>query len=289
MGVTEPEETVLQTGNRQLAARVWGPADGSRVLALHGWLDNAATFDRLAPHLPELRIVALDLPGHGRSSHNPKGVLYPFMDLAADVWRAVEALGWDRFALLGHSMGAAIGAVLAGTFPDRITRLVLLEGLGPLSEAVERTPDRFRDALADELRRTASSKRVFSSPAAVVERLQAAGSAMTPESARCLVARGTTPVDGGVTWAADPKLRIASRLRLTESQVLEFLRRIEAPTLAVRASDGWAADPELMRTRLETIGNARRVELAGHHHVHLDDPVTVAAHVAPFLMERLAP
>jgi pimeloyl-ACP methyl ester carboxylesterase len=63
------EETSFEIGGLRLAARVHGPADGRPVLAAHGWLDNAASFDHLAPLLPGLRLVALDLAGHGRSGH----------------------------------------------------------------------------------------------------------------------------------------------------------------------------------------------------------------------------
>ncbi|MEZ5601350.1 MAG: alpha/beta fold hydrolase [Candidatus Competibacteraceae bacterium] len=97
------EELELQTPYLRLAARAWGPLDGVPVLALHGWLDNAASFDALAPLLPNTRLVALDLTGHGRSEHRPAGVHYHFVDFIPDVVAAADALGWNRFALLGHS------------------------------------------------------------------------------------------------------------------------------------------------------------------------------------------
>src|SRR5690606_2312769 len=110
-----------------LAGLAFGPRDGRPVLALHGWLDNAATFVPLAPLLPELRIYALDLPGHGRSSHRPPGARYHYVDWVGDVIEAADALGLDRFALLGHSMGAGISILTAGTFPERVERLALIE------------------------------------------------------------------------------------------------------------------------------------------------------------------
>ncbi len=67
------EEVRLELPHIELAAHLYGPEDGQPVIALHGWLDNAATFSRLAPRLPGLRIVALDLPGHGHSDHRPAG------------------------------------------------------------------------------------------------------------------------------------------------------------------------------------------------------------------------
>ena len=66
-----PEEVEIQTSTLRLVAKCWGKPEGLPVLALHGWLDNAATFDHLAPFLPEFRLVSLDLPGHGFSDHRP--------------------------------------------------------------------------------------------------------------------------------------------------------------------------------------------------------------------------
>ncbi|MER2604098.1 MAG: alpha/beta fold hydrolase, partial [Candidatus Competibacter phosphatis] len=125
------EELELKTPYLRLAARAWGPLDGVPVLALHGWLDNAASFDALAPLLPNTRLVALDLTGHGRSEHRPPGIHYHFVDFIPDVVAAADALGWDRFALLGHSLGGGIASFVAATLPERIDRVAMIEGLGP--------------------------------------------------------------------------------------------------------------------------------------------------------------
>ena len=92
-------------------------------------------------------MVALDLPGHGLSSHRPEGAYTYFLDYVPVVFDAADALGWDRFILLGHSMGAGIGTLAAGTFPERIARLVLIDGMGPLTEADDGAPARFRSFL----------------------------------------------------------------------------------------------------------------------------------------------
>ena len=70
------EEVRLNLPHIELAAHLFGPEDGLPVIALHGWLDNANSFARLAPKLAGLRIVALDLAGHGHSGHRPAGAGY---------------------------------------------------------------------------------------------------------------------------------------------------------------------------------------------------------------------
>ena len=84
-----------------------GEPDAPKVLALHGWLDNAASFVPLAEHLHGIDLVAIDQPGHGRSAHLPPGTDYSFVGAMNAVLDVADALGWERFALLGHSMGPA--------------------------------------------------------------------------------------------------------------------------------------------------------------------------------------
>src|SRR5690606_36714015 len=126
-GWVSTETIALQIPGLKLSARVWGPPGGLPVLALHGWLDNACSFDALVPHLPEWRIVALDLPGHGRSEHHASGHLYAVLDLESEVYSAVDALGRSRFAMHVRSLCVAIACVLARTFPELGLRLMLLD------------------------------------------------------------------------------------------------------------------------------------------------------------------
>lgn len=275
--MTAPEELTIKIPGVKLAARAWGPADGPLVLALHGWLDNAASFDGLAPLLPNLRLVALDMAGHGLSSHHGAGHLYAFIDMVAEVYWVIESLQWTKFALLGHSMGAAIASLLAGTFPDRVVKLALLEGLGPLAEAPDDAPLRLARALTEQRHKAGRTPPVYSSRELIVQRLGASPSQLTERSSRILLERGLeeTP-EGKFTWRADRRHRFASRLRLTEEQVLAFLQRITCPTLLVRASEGLPFASNVYDKRAAAVANLEVVDVPGRHHVHLDYPDRVA-------------
>ena len=122
--------------HRALRAGVEG---ATPVLALHGWLDNAASFVPLARELDGLDLVAVDLPGHGRSAHRHRRRLFVLRHGHGVVLDIADALGWERFALLGHSMGAGIGSLLAAACPQRVSRFLAIEALGALAEAPERT------------------------------------------------------------------------------------------------------------------------------------------------------
>ena len=277
-------ERTIEISGLSLAARIHGPDDGMPVLAMHGWLDNAASFDGLAPLLSGCRVVALDLAGHGLSQRRA-GAPYHFIDYVADVAAVADALGWQKFSLLGHSLGAGVAALLAGTWPDRVHRLALLEGLGPLSDPDESAPERLRESLAAEL---AATRRTHERPGypdpEVVGRRLAAATHMQPASAQTLLRRGLfEALPGRWDWRADSRLRLPSRLRLTESQVTAFLKQIACPTLLLRAIPGMAVSEDYFAARVACIADLRLVERPGGHHLHLDDPTPVAELVSSFL------
>ena len=124
----KPEELEIQTSTMRLSAKCWGEPEGMPVLAFHGWLDNAATFDHLAPLLKDFRLVSIDLPGHGLSEHKPSSSSYHFSDIIVEMLEVLNVLGWQSFSLLGHSMGAGVASYLAGTIPEKIKSVILIEG-----------------------------------------------------------------------------------------------------------------------------------------------------------------
>lgn len=283
-----PQEITIQTHALTLAARVWGPEDGVPTLALHGWLDNAASFDGLGPRLPGLRLVCLDMPGHGLSQHVAPGELYGFVDTVVRVFEATRALGWTRFCLVGHSLGAAVASVLAGTFPSRVRRLVLIEGLGPLADEPEQVATRLARSIEDQFHRRGRPGLVYPRREDAAARFREAVPGLAERSARILTDRGLEAIDEGFVWRSDPRLRVPSRQRLTEAQVLAFLRAIEAPTLLVRGTGGYSFAPDPMAARVAALRDSTMVELPGGHHLHLDGPEPVAEAIAGFLAPEVA-
>jgi len=279
----EPEELSLELSmGLRVAALAWGPDDGARVLALHGWLDNAASFARLAPLLDGVRLVALDLPGHGRSDHFPGGWVHHFVDWVPVVLEAADALGWERFNLLGHSMGAGISSLVPAVSSDRVLRIVLIEGVGPLSGPAEGAPERFAAALADEVRLTQRPDRgpYPDMDSAVLARMR--GTDLEPDHARLLVDRGAVTTADGVRFRHDPRLKLRSRLRMTEEQVRAFLAVIRCPVLVIRATHGFPFPADEAAARAARIPDCRVVEVEGDHHVHLTAPDLVAGEIRAF-------
>lgn len=280
-------ELSLDLPHHRMTALEWGPADGAPVIAVHGWLDNAATFESLAPLLDGTRTVGLDLAGHGRSDHPLQSCSHYFVDWVPQIIEAADALGFEDFLLIGHSMGAGVSSLVPSIAPGRVRRMVLLEGAGPLTTPPEEAPALLRMALEDEKRVAKASRRIHSDLAGAVA-ARCHGTDLNPDSARGLVERSVETVDGGVRFTFDPRLRTRSRWRFTEDQVFAFLSAIDCPVLAVRADKGWPVPEEQMQARLDAIPDVTRVEVEGGHHVHLTHPERVAPAITEFLERDMA-
>jgi len=281
--MSAPREIGIALPHLPLAARVWGEADRPRLLALHGWLDNAASFDRIAPLLcGKFHIVALDLPGHGRSGHRPPGTWYHYIDYLGDVLAAADALGWEHFGLLGHSLGGAVASVLAAACPERIEQLLLIEALGPLTGAADQTLAQLQRALHQRGALQEKNLRVFGdADEAAQARVRA--NDLTLEAARILVSRSLKPVDGGFVWSSDPRLTLASPQRYVEEQVLAVLGGIKAPTQLILADPPPSFLPKaLIDARIARVPGIEVVRIPGHHHLHLEDPEPVARALLAF-------
>ena len=270
---------VLDSERGRFGALRGGTAGGTPLLALHGWLDNAASFRPMAPLLAGYDLVALDMPGHGRSFHYPADAEYSLFSTILDVLAAADALGWPRFDVLGHSMGGAIASMLAAAAPDRIARLCLIEALGPLAGSEDTTASRLRDAVTQRRALDGKRKRVFNDPnIAVQARMQTSITALDEASSRLLIERGIRAVEGGFEWSSDARLTLPTTVRMSEMQIRDCLRAIACPvTLLVADPPPPYFTPDLRDARVACVPQIRSVSLAGSHHLHMTHPAEVVA------------
>ncbi|MCP5158162.1 MAG: alpha/beta hydrolase [Gammaproteobacteria bacterium] len=276
------EELELQTPWLRLAARAWGPPDGIPVLAVHGWLDNAASFDALAPLLSGVRLVAVDLTGHGWSDHRPPGIHYHFVDFIPDVVAAADALGWKHFALLGHSMGGGIASFIAAILPERVTRVAMIEGLGPPTSNPADSPVDLLKAMQQMNASLHKRPPIYPNMEAAIQ-ARCEASNLSWSAATTLVGRGLQPAGEGFGWRTDPRLRFVSPLYLSEPQILAYMERIQAPALLICGADGYLVKRAYMQERYARITNLTIEILPGGHHPHLEDPKPCADLLALFL------
>lgn len=265
----------------QTLAGWFRPGQGTPILALHGWLDNANSFRALAEHLPN-PLLAMDFAGHGYSDHRPQGAATHYVDHVRDVLAVADDMQWSQFILMGHSMGAGVASLFAASFPERLEKLVLIEGIGPPTTAGESAAETLRKAIDDMLALPSKKKPVYACFDDAVQARTAGFGGLDEASCRLLCERGLEQVPGGWTWRTDARLRLTSSLRLTEAQVEGFLRAISVPTLLVTADKGMGGNG-MFDHRLEWIASLERIQLPGRHHVHMEDAAGVAQPVLRFL------
>jgi pimeloyl-ACP methyl ester carboxylesterase len=271
------EELLLQSAGVEIAGKRWRNSiqhNGARpVIALHGWLDNAASFDKLAPLL-DADVVALDLAGHGHSYHRSPQSSYNVWDDLPDIVRIADQLGWQQFYLLGHSRGAIIAALLTAALPERILGSILLDGLTPPPLPIEDTFSQLGRHLREHLGQPKAAARYESLQRALEVRCRVGG--IAEAVARPIVERGLKLIDDEWLWRADPRLNYASAFKLSAAQIALLIQQLAImPHLLLLAENGLAGR---MRDNGELANTALRYEiLPGGHHFHLEERVAVIA------------
>ena len=277
------EEIFINADGLRLAALQTDSGQKHRVLCIHGWLDNANSFKPLISQLHNTRTVAIDLPGHGHSDHQQ--TIYSLPAQAHTVLATADALGWDTFSIIGHSLGGCIAPFAVAASADRIENLVLIDAAGPRSEAPQSLPDRLGRFHRDMRQVTKYKSRLFDSIDQAIESRMRANQ-MSTDSARLIIERQLVQVEHNNEikwkWRFDSKLRIASPSYFTEEQVQSVLMAITCPTLCILADDGHLTDRPETEARLNCIKKLSVIRMPGHHHLHLDNPAPVVNEINKF-------
>lgn len=277
------ESITLQINGKSITGirhRVQGEDTPTKVLCLHGWLDNANSFLPMMALLPSIDLVAIDLPGHGFSDH--LDTTYSVPDSAYWAAAAIKAIGWEQCHIIGHSLGGIIAPLVAAGAPELVESLILIESSGALTSEADEFVERLQKSMSDQLEEDKYKSRVYKTKNdAVNTRLRS--TKMETTSARLIIDRQLAEFEDGWRWRFDPKLRVSTAHRLTEEHVREVNKHIICPVLTIIAKDGFLTAREQTSSRMDLIKDHRSVEFAGHHHLHMDTPEPVAAAINQFL------
>lgn len=276
-GIVREISVPLPHSHLQLAGLEWNPQAKTTVLALHGWLDNAASFLPLSSFCPDVHLIAIDWPGHGHSQHIPAGMNYHFIDYVTYLHECITALGRESVILLGHSLGAAVASLFAGSFPEQVKRLLLIEGFGPIPSIDSQSQRRLREHVERRLSLKEKDKPLYTDvEKAVRARLMA--TPMEEASARLIVQRNLQETPAGLTWRTDQRLTLPSPQRFSEPQVANILGHITSPTMLITASEGLLREGGAfpVSKRFFAVKHLQHHTVAGNHHVHMDAPELVA-------------
>jgi pimeloyl-ACP methyl ester carboxylesterase len=269
----------------------WGNDAAPVAVLVHGGRDHARNWDWVARDLRrDYHVIAPDLRGHGDSQWAVGG-MYAVADFVLDIANLIEALGEREVFLVGHSLGGAIALMYSGIYPERVKKLVAIEGLGPppamLEKLRERPPwQRMRDWI-DQMRQLAARQpRRYPSLDAAAARMKEENSFLSDEQAHHLTIHSVNRnEDGTFSWKFDNYVRSFAPYRFDVDDMRALWGRIECPTLLVRGASSWASDP-VKDGRSRPFQNARLVTIpkAGHW-VHHDQLEVFLREVREFLAE----
>jgi pimeloyl-ACP methyl ester carboxylesterase len=280
-----PEDRFYESQGLRLHYADWGNDAAPPLILIHGGSDHCRSWDEVARALqPHFHIMAPDLRGHGDSDW-AKGSSYSLSDYVYDLTRLVQSAAVQVTAIIGHSMGGMIGLMFAGTYPDKVSRLAVLDGVtvlpGSPGAPIHEQIAQWVTQLDGITKRKAHN---YHTIAEAIERISAHNKRLTPEQALHLATHGVKRnADGSYSWKFDEYQKARAPYRLSADDHIALWSRINCPTLLLRGNESFLPDPKTAGV-LEHFRQARLVTIAGAghwlHHDNLDEVLEV---LRPFL------
>ena len=262
-----PEARYYQSQGLRLHYTDWGNDTAPPLLLIHGGLDHSRSWDAVARALrTSFHVVAPDLRGHGDSDW-ATGSSYSLADHVYDLTCLVKSAGFEQVAIVSHSMGGMVSLTYAGAFPQKVSRLAVLDGVTNFpARRVKPIEVRIADWVAG-LDKTAQRKiHRYPCIADGADRILARNARLTREQAMHLASHALKrDADGQYSWKFDPYLRASAPYRLSLEDNIALWSRIACPTLLVAGSESFLPDP----ATAGVLGHFRQAELikiegAGH-------------------------
>jgi pimeloyl-ACP methyl ester carboxylesterase len=267
----------------------WGNEDAPPLLLLHGSRDHCRNWDWVAQDLArDYHIIAPDLRGHGDSAWTNDGQ-YSMAAYVYDLGQLIHQLKLAPLRIVAHSLGGNISLRYTGLYPENVSRLAVIEGLGPLPNGpVEARPDRVVPRMTEWLdgqrKLSARQPKRYATIDEAFQRMQAENKHLSAPQARHLTYHGVSQnEDGTYSWKFDNYVREFPPNDLAPSEIAYLWNRITCPTLLVYGKDSWVTSPD-EDGRMAHFGNAR-LEVFEHagHWVHHDRTADFNAMLRGFL------
>lgn len=262
---------------------------------LHGFRDNAGTFDKLIPLLPQaFYYISIDLPGHGKSSHIPTPTFVSFLDFVYTLKYILDYLNRKKYILMGHSFGAGTCLMFTQMFPEYVLKLICLDGIHYLPiEAEEFIPILRRiitqyEKISNLDAKTAPS---YELEEAVEKMREQRFSEISDEGSKTLLQRALIPQSDGrykLSTAQHLKYVLVAPLSLLYHEKLLQYYPVTCPHLNIGASDSaeWRIMAKGSIDQMRKNKDFEEFVVQGSHDVHVDHPHRVAPIVTAFLLKQ---
>jgi pimeloyl-ACP methyl ester carboxylesterase len=287
--MSAPRHTIVDSQGLPIHCLEWGDSAGEPLMLVHGYLDLAESWRAfvaaLAIRQSNLWVIAPDCRGHGDSGWIGAGGYYHFPDYVFDLDCIVQAHRIDSFTLIGHSMGGTISLLYAGTFPERVKKLVLIEGIGPVGMTFSDAPLRMEKWISELHERGRRHFREYTSLAAGASQLRQTNPRLSENTALEIAHAAMKQNDRGKwIWKFDPLHRTAAPQPFYTAQALEFLRRIQCPVLLIDGEESRQTRRTDKQERYDAIAHHQRITISrAGHMVHQDNPEQLADVVGDFI------
>ena len=227
----------------------WGNPDGPPMLLIHGGRDHCRNWDWVAEHFAkDYHIIAPDLRGHGDSQWEASGN-YTQISYVYDIAQLLQQKNMHDVTVIGHSLGGAIALMYTALFPERVKKLVAIEGMGPspslaAKQAEISINDRVRSWVDDMRKLSGRLPRRYDTLDDAFKRMRDENPHLSEEQARHLTLHGANQnEDGTYSWEFDNYVRVFSMSGLPNEEVKKMYGEISCPTLLMRGEESWASDP----------------------------------------------
>ena len=273
--MTSKDVTFDLQGTR-LAGKFWCNHNNTsphRIIALHGWLDNAASFDFIAPHIRNAEILALDLSGHGRSDHRSYLGAYNIWQDLIEILMVADRMEWKTFSVMGHSRGSVIAMLLSGCFPERVISNVMIEWVLPEPSEFVSAPKQMAKSISSSLLLHHRARHYYDTKESAVLARVNGKFPVLPEAALALAQRGVHYEEGGYFWSSDPKLLAPSEIKLSQADAQECIDAFANKSLVILGDKGLLA-PHVNSVAWIRDNPKLTIQLVpGDHHLHMSSDI----------------
>lgn len=306
----EPREIKFETSYGSIACLEWGQREApNKILCVHGWLDNAGSFERLIPFIlghkdnqAKYHVVAMDMPGVGHSSHRPPGSEYTTFSNIIEMRRVTQQLGWHlNLTLIAHSLGGHFAFLYSCIYSKQVRTMISIDTTHPITHQAPNWHVNISNSIEHYFKCEQYGQQnskldtvvpLYTEADAIKRLMDAHNSSLTYESAKVMFKRGATRhPNGGCTFNRDVRHRhLSVEFRPDDELMLKFLGNTFRPNnlMIIRALRSPYHRPDYIRLRYYDLFERncelfRDIMLDGTHHLHMNSPDQVALEINKFL------